>query len=263
MAIRAWYAVVTLSLVAACQTPRNVSSPKVTNGVLDLADRGVVMIHSFRSELDQPGTCSASLIRADVLLTAAHCVIDRETGRTKTMRTVGSSSRKAVAVKPHPLYDNRVRYDVALVKLEGDVAGGEVMAFSTDLPQEGDWMRVVGFGGNQYTEVRGVTQGVGVKRTGWTKVTHLDDHFIYTRGMRNAIPSDSSRPTGRDVALAGGDSGGPMLNRDGVIVGVAAQVNSQHVPASETLSIIVAHTQVAAVVDFINGTLAEFGGIDP
>lgn len=263
MALRAWYAAGTFGLLVACQTPRDVSSPKVTNGVLDLADRGVVMIHSFRSELDPPGTCSASLIRSDVLLTAAHCVIDRETGRTKSIRTVGSSSRKMVAVKPHPLFDNRVRYDVALVKLEGDVAGGAVMAFSSDLPKVGDWMRVVGFGGNQYTEVRGVTQGVGVKRTGWTKVTHLDDHFIYTRGMRNATPSEASRPTGRDVALAGGDSGGPMLSRDGVIVGVAAQINSQHVPASETLSIIVAHTQVAAVIDFINGALAEFDGATP
>jgi S1-C subfamily serine protease len=235
----------------------------VTNGVLDLADRGVVMIHSFRSELDPPGTCSASLIRPDVLLTAAHCVIDRKTGRTKGVRTVGANSRKMVAVKPHPQFDNGVRYDVALVQLEGDLAGGTVVAFSSELPKEGDWMRVVGFGGNQYTDTRGVVEGVGVKRTGWTKVTHLDDHFIYTRGMRNATPSDSNRPTGRDVALAGGDSGGPMLNREGVIVGIAAQINSQHVPASETLSIIVAHTQVAAVVDFINGALAEFGGVRP
>jgi hypothetical protein len=54
-----------------------------------------------------------------------------------------------------------------------------------------------------------------------------------------------------------------MLSRDGVIVGIAAQINSQHGPASETLSIIVAHTQVAAVADFIHGALAEFGGVRP
>jgi S1-C subfamily serine protease len=239
------------------------STPLVTNGFLDFGDQAVFMIQGEEAQGNEPpARCTASLIRSDVLLTAAHCVKSRRTGQERLIRLASAAGLRSVEIKIHPEYQSERQLDVAMVRLNGPVKNVLPLAFAAKVPQQGDVVKLVGFGGNQYTTTKGIVEGSGVKRMGTTRVAYLDDQFIYSRGLRDAMPPGSSRPTGIDVALAPGDSGGPMLNAEGVIIGVAAVVNSEQDDPRQKLPIIVAHTQITSMImDFVKKYLEEAPGL--
>lgn len=238
------------AILCSCR-PESFSSPRVTNGLLDLGDQGVFMIQGEEPGSVTPSRCTASLIRPRILLTAAHCVKNKKSGQDRTIRLASPAGLRSLEIIIHPEYRGQPRFDVAMVKLDGEVKNAVPMDFAAKLPQKGDQVKLVGFGGNQYTAIREIVTGSGVKRMGTTQISYLDDHFIYSRGIRDAMPQGLNKPTGSDVALAHGDSGGPMLDAEGVIIGIAARTNSETIDPKINLSIIVAHTQIAVVADFI------------
>lgn len=110
------------------------------------------------------GYCSAALIRPDVVLTAAHCVIDQLTNRpvpAKELRFVAglrsgyyTANRRVVSAKVHPDWAGYSRGDkvivpgdIAVVRLESAITRQEARAFGVGVaPQEGEDVTVLSYG---------------------------------------------------------------------------------------------------------------------
>jgi hypothetical protein len=247
---------VSIFLVVSCHSAPG-SSLKVTNGVETHKYPGVFRLEGYSSDYSVPTYCTGSLIRPSILLTAAHCVIDRKTEKMLDIVVENGFGEQIVGIMVHEKYKNGPGFDVALIKVETPLVGGSVMSYSRAVPLAGTSVEIVGFGRNSFDDEKGYSSGT--KRSGVTKVTHTDNHFIYTRGFRGAKPKDSEGPTGVDVAPGHGDSGGPMLDSKGVIIGIAAQVNIKRISSEEPLSVVGAHTQVGVVLEFIEKYTRELG----
>ena len=116
-----------------------------------------------RIDLGRGSSCSGTLIAPDLVLTAAHCLYDKETGkriRTEDIEFLAGwrngrasayrSIRRALA---HPSYDfsdsqqiERVAYDIALLELAQPVRNSTIMPFDTDRqPRKGAEVAVVSY----------------------------------------------------------------------------------------------------------------------
>lgn len=116
-----------------------------------------------RLDLGDSGFCTATLIAPSVVLTAAHCLYDKDTGKqvdTAVMEfRAGWRNGRAVAYRnvkhalAHPDYVyggeekfQRVAYDLAVLELDQPIRLSSVEPFETDLrPMKGDEVGVVSY----------------------------------------------------------------------------------------------------------------------
>lgn len=116
-----------------------------------------------RLNLGERGFCTGALIAEDTVLTAAHCLFDKETGAHIDPTTIkflagwrngrAAAYRNVVRAVEHPEYVygghdsvDRVAYDVALLKLDQPIRLPSLRPFATDgLPEKGDEVGVVSY----------------------------------------------------------------------------------------------------------------------
>ncbi len=123
--------------------------------------------------LDTGGSCSAALVRPDLVITAAHCA--NRPGRAANMRfrLGGFESEATFGVQqliPHPLYDQkspriewRLRFDIAVVQLEQAVPESLATPLvQGDAAQVGETLYIVSWRGGERPRQRAcpVIEGV-------------------------------------------------------------------------------------------------------
>lgn len=192
------------------------SSLKVTNGIETTEYPGVV-------ELDSNGVlCTGSFIAPDIILTAAHCIAMNDGGSADLYKPVKAPALniESTHIVVHPLYEKGVpTHDLARLHFTTRVAS-TVYQVSKTPAEQSDVVTLVGFGDNQYEDVdENISSGAGKKRIGRNFVNVVQNGTIYFEGT----PSAGAPATGDDSASGRGDSGGPLFNSKGEIVGVACQ----------------------------------------
>lgn len=110
---------------------------------------GRVNVNGYRSKV----MCTGTLIAPDIVLTAAHCLVDRRTGRryrpddihflTGVHRNRQSGHSRAVAVAMHPAWTgeevtdaDQVGTDLALIRLENPMGPISALPFMVGAPPE-------------------------------------------------------------------------------------------------------------------------------
>jgi Trypsin len=184
-------------------------APAIVGGSPAGADmaRHVVMIVSDRGSF-----CSGSVIAANLLLTAGHCV--RQGANYRLLTYGGGKPVLAplgqVAIHPQfdaSAYDTRhFTIDIALVKLDAPLPGYEPLALAAEQGVAGQSYRIAGFG----LTAQNFAKSGGVLREAT---------------LQGAPPVSKIQLRLREESGAGGacqgDSGGPVLH-GGLLVGVLA-----------------------------------------
>jgi hypothetical protein len=198
------------SLLGACAPPSlGARRAPILNGVLDPAHPAVGLL----SAAGEP-SCTATLVGARTLLTAAHCLSDEEKPPYTLLDALsielGGTSHAAASATIHSSYSGwSLAGDVGVIRLAQPVPGITPALVATSAPAQGEAIVIVGFGCSNTGP--GSSQTFGVKRKGETTISAVGaSELSYPLGA--ALPS-----------LCEGDSGGPSFaSRGGVeqLVGV-------------------------------------------
>lgn len=155
------------------------------------------------------GACTATLVMADVLLTAGHCVEHSVLVGVRDAYFRLDDGRRIVVEGWYGFGDSVGVTDVALVFLAKPVRGVKPMEISSSYPRRGSKLQFVGYGCNRIDlDAPVITySGQGVKREFWFSSDRLSLVNFQTDGIR----------------ICFGDSGGPLIDgATGQIVGVAS-----------------------------------------
>lgn len=217
-----------------------------------------------RLEVAGRAFCTGALIAADLVLTAAHCMFDAETGRKVQAGELrfragfrggfATAERQASAYVIHPSFrydgtddSDRIADDLALVRLNAPVAGLGIEPFATaERPRKGAAVGVVSYGGSR-AQTPALQEGCHVlaRRRGMLMLDCLVEHGssgapVFTFGADGraeivSVISSMADVQGRSVAL-GTDLGEPLVLLRDLIADVGPARIAQSGPAIRRLT---------------------------
>ena len=222
-----WFLATTLfaSSLGGCRAHGAASSQvKIVNGVASADFPAVVGLRSRR--VGEPArTCTGTFIAPTILLTALHCIADGETGTGLDVEVTGAPGMLPAKRFFDSAYLSRLRQkvvapdrDFAVLVFEPKVAADLGIV---DFPRVrsvplavGDAITMVGMGAKA---IGG--PALGARSQGTNLVSATDGRVVTITGVAHG---GADQMPGKSVSLAGGDSGGPLLDAEGLIAGVAS-----------------------------------------
>jgi hypothetical protein len=179
--------ILSLTLVMACQST-SVSQSKIIGGSEYQGMPEVGMITR-----DSRMHCTATLIRSNRIITAAHCLDPRLYSRSKLEFVVdGQSPIPLKEVVVHPQYDSKNHnFDIGYAELATDSTASVTRIYSGDYAALlASSLLLVGYGDNQ-----GNGKGSGIKRSVSMRVTAISETKIrFEEEGKSACSGDSGGP---------------------------------------------------------------------
>jgi secreted trypsin-like serine protease len=181
------------------------------------------------------GTCTATWVSSETLLTAAHCISSESGTEIQRVWVKHPATGSDVVADPaniriHPRYGEislAGTFDIAIIRFSESVSSHALSMVDLQA-KAGDQVQLVGFG---ITRVGGYD--AGVKRFGINTIESLDgkkdsrgvgrpQDLIFIRGVLNqAVASEAGLINSGGAVNLQGDSGGPLLHQ-GRLLGVAS-----------------------------------------
>ena len=210
-----------LILLCSCKILKNDSAFKVINPE-QAAQSFAEVVYIEVSNSQSLKRCSGTFIAANLLLTAAHCVVDQnnnplpliEYQSSKKVRHQGKAYPwQAFNINQKPTI--AAQHDLALVQFDSPIAP-KVAAMIDATPQVGDEVIIVGFGDTSINSTSNLETPIR-QSFGRNIISNIYENFMEIRSSLN--------PTDTEVidtsSLPGsGDSGGAAFNRKGELMGV-------------------------------------------
>ncbi len=214
--ITSFVALSVIAVITACKIQKTDTTLKIIGGTKD----NVSYPEAIKLGLMKHGLstyCSGTIVREDLVLTAAHCIVDADYAFLYLSDDKVGPSNETFVIFPNfrrPLteleWDLSLNSDVAFVVFpRGSFAGHAIGKIAPSSPKEGDAVHLVGYG---QTELK--TQGI--RHVGSNTVRKI------MPSLANSIVLTTTAVGTSTSVSAPGDSGGPLFNSAGEIVGVTA-----------------------------------------
>jgi trypsin len=160
--------------------------------------------------------CGGTLIRSDIVLTAAHCISLFNTTKLVYIGGTLPTGGEAIAITkiiPHPRHSWETNEnDIMIVKLAcKSRARIQKLNFNSRLPAVGSKSQVIGFGslveGGQYSPI--------LRKVNVSIVSGSDCAYLYAGWVVDSVMICAGDTIYGNKDACGGDSGGPLLSTDG------------------------------------------------
>ena len=188
-------------------------------------------------------TCA--MIDDRYFITAAHVVYESE---SQNIVQNNKSYKVLHLVIPSEYNNNKTaNYDIAIGKIDGAIRCKEYAKISYDKLSKNKTVTIIGYGkaGNLLT---GACFFDGQKRAGTNRLESILERTFLCDGKLDGA-------TELEILISAGDSGGPVIDENGYLIGINSCIHSMDVKPNSDYNDFSSHVKISVYKDWIIGAI--------